>query len=327
MNKTDILRALRESAGYVSGQELCERFGVSRTAVWKRINQLKEEGYEIEAVSNKGYRIAGVPDVITSEEVESRLTTKWAGHPTEFFELIDSTNTYCKRRAEEGAPEGLLVLADEQTSGKGRRGRAWSTPAGSAVAMTLLLRPQIRPERISMITLIMGMALTKACRQLYDLPVGIKWPNDAVINGKKISGTLTEMSAEMNAVHYIVVGTGINVNIPSFPEDLAATATSIFLETGEKHSRAELIAGTVNAFEEYYEKFLQTEDLSLLLDEYNDMLLNRGQTVRVLEPGAEYTGVAEGINALGELLVRREDGTLAQVYAGEVSVRGVYGYV
>ncbi len=326
MEKKDILAALRKSGDYVSGQHLCDTFGVSRTAIWKKINQLKEEGYEIEAVSNKGYRIVQSPDVITAEEVETRLNTKWAGHPTIYFETIDSTNTWCKMAAEEGAQEGLLVLAEQQTAGKGRRGRSWETPPKTASAMTLLLRPKVRPERISMITLIMGMALTDACRKLYDLAVGIKWPNDSVVNGKKISGTLTEMSAEMSAVNYIVVGTGININVESFPEEIAQTATSLYLETGKKQNRAELIAAVLDSFEKYYECFLQTEDLSLLKEAYDEMLINRGKTVRVLEPGHEYTGVAEGINELGELLVRREDGTLEQVFAGEVSVRGVYGY-
>ncbi len=327
MEKKDILSALREKDGYTSGQELCERFGVSRTAVWKKINQLKEEGYEIEAVSNKGYRIIKSPNAITAEEVEAYLSTRWIGRPTEYFSLIDSTNNYCKKRAEEGAPEGLLVLADEQTAGKGRRGRSWATPPGTAIAMTLLLRPTVRPERISMVTLLTGMALTAACRKLYDLPVGIKWPNDVVVDGKKISGTLTEMSAEMSTVHYIVVGTGINVNVETFPEELSATATSILLETGKQQNRAQLAAETMNYFEQYYEKFLQTEDLSLLKEEYDGMLLNLGRQVRVLEPNQEYSGISEGIDSLGELLVRREDGSLEKVYAGEVSVRGVYGYV
>ncbi len=327
MDKKAILSALRRDGEYVSGQQLCDSLGVSRTAVWKAVNQLKEEGYEIEALQNRGYRIIASPDVITAQEVESRLNTRWAGHPTVSFEQIDSTNNWCKKAAEEGAQEGLLVLADEQTAGKGRRGRRWETPRGSAVAMTLLLRPQIRPDRISMVTLIEGMALTDACRRLYQLPIGIKWPNDVVIHGKKISGTLTEMSAEMSAVNYVVVGTGINVNVESFPEELADTATSIMLETGARQSRAELIAASVDSFERYYEKFLQTQDLSLLKEEYDGMLLNRGRQVRVLEPGNEYDGVAEGIDTLGELLVRTEDGSVRKVYAGEVSVRGIYGYV
>lgn len=325
--KSEILAALRESRDYVSGQELCEKLQVSRTAIWKKIKELQGEGYEIEAVPNRGYRIVGCPDIIAAEEVESRLKSKWAGHPVKYFDEITSTNQYAKRIGEEGAPEGTLVVADEQTQGKGRSGRVWSTPHGTAIAMTLLIRPKLPPASISMVTLVMGLAVARACRELYHLPVGIKWPNDVVIHGKKLCGILTELSAEMMSVNYVVIGTGINVNVKEFPEEIQKTATSIALELGHETGRAELIASCMEYFEVYYEKFIQAGDLSPLMEEYNELLLNRDQKVRVLEPGREYTGTALGINQNGELLVVREDGTRTAVYAGEVSVRGVYGYV
>lgn len=327
MTKMDVLTALREKDDYVSGQELCERFQVSRTAVWKRIRQLQADGYEIEAVPNRGYRIAGYPDVIAAEEVESRLKTEWMGHPVRYFEVIDSTNQYAKKAAEEGAPEGLLVISDEQTAGKGRSGRHWTTPPGTAIAMTILLRPKIAADRISMTTLVMGLAVSEAVRELYDVPAGIKWPNDVVIDGKKICGILTEMTTDMVSVSYIVVGTGINANIDVFPEELKDTAVSLKMILGHEVNRAELIASVMKYFERYYEQYIAAGDLSAVMDRYNELLLNRGRAVRVLEPGNEYTGVAEGIDTLGELLVRREDGTVSRVYAGEVSVRGIYGYV
>lgn len=327
MMKSDILSALRESDGYVSGQELSERMQVSRTAVWKKIKELQGEGYEIEAVPNRGYRITGYPDTIAVEEVQSRLETAWVGNQVKYFEEITSTNQYAKRIAEEGAPEGMLVIADEQTKGKGRSGRAWTTPKGTAVAMTLVLRPKLPPARVSMVTLVMGLAVAKACRQLYDIPAGIKWPNDVVVNGKKLCGILTEMSMELTAVNYVVIGAGINVNVTGFPQEISQTATSLFLELGHETARAELIAVCMKYFEEYYEKFLQAQDLSALMEEYNELLVNKGRKVRVLEPGHEYMGTAMGINKDGELLVVREDGTQTAVYAGEVSVRGVYGYV
>ena len=325
--KSEILAALRESRDYVSGQELCEKLQVSRTAIWKKIKELQGEGYEIEAVPNRGYRIVGCPDIIAAEEVESRLKSKWAGHPVKYFDEITSTNQYAKRIGEEGAPEGTLVVADEQTQGKGRSGRVWSTPHGTAIAMTLLIRPKLPPASISMVTLVMGLAVARACRELYHLPVGIKWPNDVVIHGKKLCGILTELSAEMMSVNYVVIGTGINVNVKEFPEEIQKTATSIALELGHETGRAELIASCMEYFEVYYEKFIQAGDLSPLMEKYNELLLNRDQKVRVLEPGREYTGTALGINQNGELLVVREDGSRTAVYAGEVSVRGVYGYV
>ena len=185
--KNEILRALRETDGYVSGQELCNKIGVSRTAVWKNIRSLQEDGYEIEAVTNRGYRLAGVPDTIAEEEVASRLTTERMGRQIRYFSRIDSTNQYAKRIAEEGAADGTLVIADEQTAGKGRSGRTWVTPPGEAIAFTLLLRPKLSPGRISMVTLVMGLAVVNAVNKLYDLHAGIKWPNDVVINGRKLS--------------------------------------------------------------------------------------------------------------------------------------------
>lgn len=325
--KSRILEALRGSQGYVSGQELCEQLKVSRTAVWKQIQRLEADGYQIEAVPRKGYRIIGWPDTIAADEIRSRLKTRWIGKKIRSFSSLDSTNQYAKKAGEENEPEGLLVVADEQTAGKGRSGRRWTTPPGTTIAMTILLRPRIAPDHISMVTLVMGLAIAQACRDLYGIEAGIKWPNDIVADGRKLSGTLTEMSAEMTAVNYIVIGVGINTNLKEFPEEIASTATSLALELGRDVNRAELIAAVLDRFEQDYERFLETQDMSGLIDAYNDLLVNAGRAVRVLEPGNEYTGTALGINELGQLLVRRENGTIEKVYAGEVSVRGIYGYV
>lgn len=327
MMKSDILSALRKSGDYVSGQELSERLQVSRTAVWKKIKELQGDGYKIEAVPNRGYRIVGEPDVITAEEVESRLDTAWAGHPVVYLTEVSSTNQYAKKIAEDGAAQGTLVVADFQNHGKGRSGRVWTTPRGSAIAMTLVLRPQLPPVSVPMVTLVMGLAVARACRDMYHLPAGIKWPNDVVVNGKKLCGILTEMSTELNYVNYVVIGTGINVNVREFPEELRDRATSLVLETGRETGRAELIARCMKRFEEYYEQFLRAGDLSLLMDEYNELLLNRDRKVQVLETEHSYCGVARGIDREGCLLVLREDGTQVRVFSGEVSVRGVYGYV
>ena len=324
--KSKILEILRNKDTYVSGQELSERFGVSRTAVWKAIHQLEEEGYRIEAVPRKGYHMVETPDVVCKEEILSLLETKWAGRNLVYLETVDSTNDLAKKLADQGAPEGTLVVADEQTGGKGRRGRAWCTPKGSAIAMTIVLRPDIRPELASMVTLVMGLSVAKAIGSLYPVSVGIKWPNDVVVNGKKICGILTEMSAQIDYINYIVIGVGINVSNEIFPEEVAATATSLYLLTGVRISRAKLAAKIMAEFEKYYALYLKTQDLSGLMNEYNSHLINRGRSVRVLDPRQEYTGVAQGINQSGELLVQTEDGT-AHVSSGEVSVRGVYGYV
>ena len=328
--KTRILQLLREQKGYVSGQDICRELSVSRTAVWKAIGQLKDEGYVIEAVQNKGYRLLEAPDLVTEEEVVSRLHTKWAGHPTVFLEKTDSTNNEAKRRAEAGAGHGMLVIAENQEAGKGRRGRSWSSPGGSGIWMTLLLKPEFPPSQASMLTLVAAMAVEAGIRKATGLETGIKWPNDIVINGKKICGILTEMSAELDYINHVVIGIGINVNVEAFPEEIRETATSLYLEAGKRINRAEVIAEVWRSFEEYYEKFLETEDLLLLKEDYEARLLNREQQVCVLAPKGEWRGVAKGIDRYGRLLIEPSEGKekiLKAVDSGEVSVRGIYGYV
>ena len=330
MIKEEILKALRASEAYVSGQELCERFGVSRTAVWKAVTRLKEEGYAIDSVSNKGYCLKELPDVVTEAEIGSRLKTKVMGRSCVCFDTTDSTNIQAKRLAEEGAPHGTLVCAERQTEGRGRRGRSWSSPPGEAVYMSLLLRPEIRPEHASMLTLVMGLAAARACNELLErmagTRTGLKWPNDLVLDGRKAAGILTEMSAEIDCIHYVVIGVGINANTQIFPESLTQAA-SLRQAAGRPLMRSELIALCMEYFEEYYGQFEETEDLSSMRKDYEELLVNKGRQVQVLEPGNEHTGTALGINDQGELLVRLSDGRIEQVYAGEVSVRGVYGYV
>ncbi|MCC8046790.1 MAG: biotin--[acetyl-CoA-carboxylase] ligase [Clostridiales bacterium] len=327
--KEKILSLLGENGEYVSGQALCKELGVSRTAIWKVINQLKEDGYEIESVAGRGYRILQRPDCITAEEITSRLHTQWAARTVCFFEQIDSTNSEAKRQAEQGAGNGLLVVAEEQTQGKGRRGRSWMTPSGTAIAMSLLLRPgtDLHPDRAPMLTLVMGMAVAAACRDVCGVEAGIKWPNDVVAEGKKICGILTEMSCEVDYINYVVIGIGINTGIHQFPPELEKTAVSLHTLMGNKPDRARLIAACMRKFELYYSRFMKTQDYSLLMDEYNTILAGKGGRVRVLAPGNEFEGISEGINPKGELLVRRDDGSAEAVFAGEVSVRGIYGYV
>ncbi len=324
--KAKILAALRESDGYVSGQELCEKLGVSRTAIWKAVNQLKQSGYEIEAVKNRGYHIVSTPDVLSENELESIRKTRWLGNSICYEPIMGSTNTRAMQLAEEGAPHGTIVVTDRQESGRGRRGKKWEAPAGSSIMMTLLLRPQINPNNASMLTLVAAMAVAKAIEDETGLHVGIKWPNDIVVNRKKVCGILTEMSAQIDYVNHIVIGIGINVQIDMFPDELADIATSLYLESGKKVNRAALIEKVCEFFEEYYEKFISTEDLTLIVNEYNAYMVNLNQSVRVLDPKEPFEGKARGITARGELLVDTWE-SRRLVSSGEVSVRGIYGYV
>mgnify|MGYP004471978917 FL=1 len=324
--KAEILTILKDTDGYVSGQELCERFGVSRTAVWKAMNQLKKEGYEIESVQNKGYHLVKTPDILSKNELVSIRKTKWVGTEICYFDVTDSTNTQAKSLGEGDAPNGTLVVAGKQESGRGRRGRSFESPAGTGIFMTLLLRPEIEPQNASMLTLVSALAVAKGIEHMVDLPVQIKWPNDIVINGKKVCGILTEMSAQMDYVNYIVIGIGINVSNEEFPEEIKDVATSIYLESGKHVNRAMLIEKIWEEFEDYYELYEKTQDLSSLVKEYDSYLVNRGQKVRVLDPKEPYEGKAMGITDRGELIVDTWEARRL-VSAGEVSVRGVYGYV
>ena len=330
IDKSGILAMLRSSEGYVSGQQLCERFEVSRTAVWKVINQLKEEGYQIESVTNKGYKLVETPDVLSKSEITSRLSTKWAGCEVYYLDETGSTNIDAKRYAEEGASHGAVVVADMQNSGRGRRGRMWQSPPGSAIYMTIILKPDFLPDKAAMLTLVMALSVAGAITEATGLQAGIKWPNDIVVNKKKVCGILTEMNVEQDYIQYVVTGVGINVNIAKpeeFPEEIRQSATSLRIEKGERINRAALIERVLCHFEKNYDTFVRTLDLSGLMETYDEYLLNLNSEVKVLDPKGEYTGIARGINEAGELLVEKDDGTVEQVYAGEVSVRGIYGYV
>jgi len=291
------------------------------------MEQLKKEGYQIEAVRNRGYHLLSSPDVISEAEISSMLKTQWAGKRIVYFDETDSTNNQAKVFGEKGDVHGTLFVADKQTAGKGRRGRGWDSPPGESIYMTLLLRPEISPERAPMLTLVMGLSVAEAIREAAGIEAKIKWPNDIVVDKKKVCGILTEMTTEMMYVNYVVIGVGINVNQQGFPDEIAKMATSLYKKTGKVYRRSELIAAVLERFEKNYDTFLRTGDLSGIQEAYDAALVNCGQEVKVLEPGHEYGAVAEGINENGELMVRLPDGRKKQVFAGEVSVRGIYGYV
>ena len=297
--------------------------------MWKVINQLKEEGYQVEAVRNKGYRIIESPDVLTREELAVQIgdATRWAGQEIVCFTETDSTNVRARKLGENGAAHGTLVVAEQQTAGRGRRGRGWESPAGSSIYMSLLLRPEFLPNKAPMLTIVMAYSVATALREQTGLDFRIKWPNDIVLNGKKVVGILTEMSTEIEYINHVVIGVGINVNTEAFPEEICATATSIRRESGKTWRRAELIAAILRQFEVQYERFVKEEDLAYLREAYDAILVNCNREVRILGEKDGYRAVALGIDDQGELLVRKEDGTVTSVYAGEVSVRGIYGYV
>lgn len=382
--KKEILKRLTETEGYVSGQELCRMLQVSRTAVWKIIQKLKEEGYPIEAVTNKGYRLLSMEetDIFNREQIVGKLSTSWAGRPLIFKEETGSTNDDVFALAAEGYPHGTLVVAARQTAGKGRRGRTWISPEDGNIYMSILLKPDLRPEITPMLTVVMALSVYQAAEKLLSLqpsqqpsgsygpsgtenvpadesehesPVesslespsaendssadvpacrfGIKWPNDIVasVNGgpyRKLCGILTEMRMEDSEISAITIGIGLNVNQTEFSPEIAENAGSFALSMGSKINRAALTASIWNFFEQNYLLFVQKQDFSALRPAYEAGLVNYGKSVHVLDPKNPFTGTAIGINNEGELLVQPDDGGPVRVIgSGEVSVRGVKGYV
>lgn len=331
--KTSILRMIRQSSGYVSGQSLCEALGVSRTAVWKYVNQLKEEGYEFDAVSNKGYRIVKYPDIITREEIESMLPEGLAVTNVVYYHETDSTNTRAKQAAEDGEKSGTLFITECQTGGRGRRGRTWESPAGSGIWMSLLLRPEIKPFDASMLTIVAAMGMKDAIEEIIGGGTGqggihckIKWPNDIVLGDRKICGMLTEMSAETDWINYVVIGIGVNVNTTEFDDSIKDTASSILLQTGSSVKRSDVVVAFARHFSRYYDEFLKECNLSGLADDYNKALINVGRDVKIVERDGSFVAKAVGIDETGSLIVEK-DGDTIRIVAGEVSVRGLYGYV
>lgn len=324
--KEKILKLLLKKEGYLSGEEISNELGVTRTAIWKNIQKLKTMGYVIDSVTNRGYKLVSQPDLIGKMSVRQYLETNEIGNEILFFDEVGSTNVMVKKMAEEGANHGLVFISERQTAGRGRRGREWISPRGNCY-FSILLRPDLLAEKASMLTLVSALAVAKAIRNLTGLEAQIKWPNDIVLNGKKICGILTESSTDLEFVNYIVVGIGVNVNQKEFTEDLDEKATSLWLELSDEINRGKLIATILQEFEYYYIKFIQNLNLSFLKDEYNSLLVNVGREVKMIEKNKERICKAIGIDEDGSLLVENEKGIREAIISGEVSVRGLYSYV
>lgn len=266
---------------------------------------------------------------IKTESIDRLLTTKSIARNIIYLETTGSSNDDCALLGRQGAPHGSLVIAEKQEKGKGRRGRTWVSPPFKNIFMSLLVRPNVDPANVSMLTLVFAISVCEGIKDVTGVSPSIKWPNDAVINGHKIVGILTElhMKAENpGQIDCVVIGTGINVNQESFDDAIRATAGSLFTETGRSVDRNKVIAAVMNHFEEDYDLYLQKENLELLKDKYESMLINLGREVRVIDPKGDFTGVSRGITDTGELIVETASGIRA-INSGEVSVRGLYGYV
>jgi BirA family transcriptional regulator, biotin operon repressor / biotin---[acetyl-CoA-carboxylase] ligase len=327
--KKEILRLLKENTtGFVSGQHISENLGVSRTAIWKYINQIKEDGYEIESISKKGYRIISSPDLLTYEEIEPYLNTSFIGRSIVHFDSIDSTNSKAKQLADSAEADGTIIISEEQTNGRGRLGRSWVSPKHKGIWMSIILKPDLNPMEAVKLTQIAAASLVLASSEL-GVKTFVKWPNDIVMNHKKVCGILTEMSAELTRINYVIVGIGINVNIDEvdFPEDIKPIATSLKVETKALVNRKELVGKILNNFESLYLKFINENDIktSLHICRQNSALL--GREIMIVKRAGNIEAKALDIDAEGRLLVQYADGSEEYVISGEVSIRGKGSYV
>lgn len=318
-----ILELLRKSGERpLSGEEISRQLEVSRTAIWKHIQTLKNEGYDIESVPKKGYILKESPNRLFPQEVLSRLQTRWLGHNICYRDSIDSTNTLAKGLANEGCPNGLVVVAEEQGAGKGRLSRGWISPYAKGIWFSVVLKPPFLPQEASKCTLLAAVAVVKAVNKIAGVHAAIKWPNDILLMGRKLVGILTEMNAEFGHINYVVIGTGINTNATpdDYPEDVKDIAVSVADAATEQFTRVDLLCDILKNMEDLYEKaFL--DGFAPILEEWRKYSCTLGQEVKVMAPDCTYFGKAEDIDEDGLLIVRKVDGTLEKVMAGDVSIR------
>ncbi|MFQ6052233.1 MAG: biotin--[acetyl-CoA-carboxylase] ligase [Candidatus Hydrothermarchaeota archaeon] len=308
-----ILEALKNKKGsYVSGEELSKKLGISRTAIWKHVNALKEEGYLIESYPKLGYRLIEAPDLFFPEEIKENLKTEFLGNEIYYFKEIGSTMDYAKDLGTKGIPEGALVISEIQTKGRGRLSREWQSPFGG-IWLSLLLRPKISPVHAPKITLLSGIAVTKTIKKECDLDARLKWPNDVIINGKKVCGILTEISAEIDRINFVVVGIGINVN-NELPKELERSATTIRKESKRSFSRLKILKSLLEEFESLYVLFKKNQ--TFIVDEWKKYSDTLNKPVRITTPDRVIEGLALDIDEEGRLIVKTNE-SVERIVSGD----------
>ncbi|WP_108671149.1 biotin--[acetyl-CoA-carboxylase] ligase [Peribacillus acanthi] len=309
----------KQDSGFVSGQQVADYLGCSRTAVWKHIEELKKDGYEVEAVRKKGYRILSTPGKVSESEIRMGLNTKKMGKVISYFETIDSTQKVAHTLANEGAGEGTIVIAEEQVQGKGRMARNWHSPKYTGIWMSTILKPNIPIHRAPQLTLLAAVAVVQAIEEVTDLSPMIKWPNDILVNGKKITGILTEMQAESDKINSIILGIGINVNQKreDFPEELQEKASSLNIETGSEYSRAKIVQTLLAKLETLYELYLSKGfiPIKLLWESY---AISIGTEITATTINQVLKGKAIGITDEGVLLLQDDEGTTHSIYSADI---------
>ena len=330
MSRELVLSMLRSRPEeYVSGEQMSQDLGISRTAVWKAIDGLRQEGYEIDSVRNRGYRLQSAPDRLREGELTGWLEGCRLGKQLLCLERIDSTNTECKRQAMAGVPEGLAVLAEEQTAGRGRAGRSFQSPRGGGLYLSVLMRPALELWEVSNMTAWVAVAVCDAVEEVCGARPQIKWTNDLVLNGKKLCGILTELGleSETHRLDYLVTGVGLNVNqkTEDFEGEVRDIATSLCLELGHPIRRADLAGAILKKLDEMYVQFPHNK--TRYLEQYREDCITLGKQVQLITPTSRRQAVALDIDEEFRLVVELPDGSREALSTGEVSVRGMYGYV
>ncbi|WP_028539165.1 biotin--[acetyl-CoA-carboxylase] ligase [Paenibacillus sp. J14] len=326
MEANRLLDMLLEHPGqYISGEELSRRLSISRTAVWKQIAKLREEGYEFESAPRRGYRLTRQPDKLSHAGLLHALQgAQMFGKRLKLLDSTPSTQEEVRRLAEEGAPHGTLVLAEEQTAGRGRQGRRWYSPPGKGVWMSLLLRPDRQPLSIApQLTLLTAVAVCRAIRKVTGVDVGIKWPNDILARGRKLCGIIVESAAEDELIRYAVAGIGIDVNLAAsdIPPELEAIATSLLIESGQRIDRTSLIGAVVKELEQLYALYIQ-EGFAPIGHLWEALSVTLGREIIVHTPNGVLQGMATGLDSSGALLLMDQNGQHFTIFSGEVQLGG-----
>ncbi len=318
-NRNRVLSLLRAQSGaWVSGQELGEQLGMTRSALWKHVVALRRRGHQISATRGKGYCYDAGPDRLETEEIQAGLGTESLGRTrVVHFDETDSTQSRARELAAAGAPHGTLVVAEGQTGGRGRKGRTWFSPAREGIYASLVLRPPLTPTQAPRITLLSAVAVADALIQASGLQIHIKWPNDLLVGERKLAGILTEMSAEMDSVAFAIVGLGLNVNTARFPTDLRGRATSLLLESGQPHSRVALLQRVLEQYERWYTVFLE-QGFPPVARRWRELSRMLGRTITVDSGGQRQTAVARDIDEDGRLIIERSDGRSERLFAGDI---------
>lgn len=317
MNKTIIQMLIDSDSEYVSGQNISDKLGITRAAVWKRISKLKELGFEIESVTKKGYKLLSYPDILNKELIEIGMKSDFIGHSVEVLESVDSTNDYAKKKAKE-LVDGSVIISLEQVKGKGRRGRSFHSGKGDGIYLSIILKPGFEPTKAPFITSIAGAALVNTFNK-FNIQTKIKWPNDVLINSKKVAGILTEMSADMEFIEYIVLGVGINVSGLEFPSELKNIATSLKLE-GYDVKKLSIIWQFIYEFELLYNLYLNenTSEVVNILRNNSSVL---GKQINVHYMNEIESAIAVDINNQGALIIKTQEGEVKELSSGEISIR------